>query len=134
MLVDPELAAATTVYRGRQLHFCSQACADSFESAPERFAGRQSRRGELRVSDESRERAARFIRSAYERGQLTLDELEERSAHAYAARTRHELTTVVRDLSGYRRWRLGRRHRAFWFAAFPPLRWLRRLLRRLRNR
>ena len=134
MLVDPAEAVASATYRGREVHFCSQACADSFRAMPERFAGRRSRRAELRVSDDARERAARFIRGAYERGQLTLDELEERSSHAYAARTRRELTAVVHDLSGYRRWRVGRRRRAIWFAAFPPLRWVRRLLRRLRDR
>ena len=134
MLVDPDEAASSATYRGRELYFCSDACANSFGVMPERFVGRQSRRAELRVSDDARERAARFIRGAYERGQLSLDELEERSSHAYAARTRRELTAVVHDLSGYRRWRVGRRRRAFWFSAFPPLRWVRRLLRRVRGR
>jgi adenylate cyclase len=133
MLVDPAEAPVSATYKGGEIHFCSQACADTFRAAPAHFAGRRSRRGELRVSDDARDRAARFVRRAYERGEIGLEELEDRSAHAYAARTRHELTAVVRDLSGYRGWRLARRRRAIWFAAFPPLIWIRRLARRVRR-
>lgn len=128
MLVDPAQAPVRLTHRGHDVHFCSTACAEAFRSAPQAFSSR-SRRAELRVSDRARDKAAGFIREAYRNGQLTLGELEERSAHAYAARTRHELTLVVRDLPGYRRWRVVRRRRRVWFAVFPPLRWLRRLLR-----
>jgi hypothetical protein len=52
----------------------------------------------LRASDEERERAVAALRRAAGEGRLTVDELDERTARAYAARTRGELDRLLEDL------------------------------------
>jgi len=118
MAVDPAEAAASFSYRGRDYHFCSLACAEVFEARPEHFH-RRSPTSDLLVSDVSRELAARLLKRAYARGRLETEELEERVAHAHAARTRGELRAVLHDLPEYRRWRRGQRRQRFWRALFP---------------
>lgn len=54
---------------------------------------------ELRASDADRERVVDVLRRATSDGQLTVDELEERVASAYAARTRSELERLTADVS-----------------------------------
>lgn len=51
-----------------------------------------------RVSDADRERVAVVLQAAFAEGRLTMPELEERLAGAYAATTDAELGTVVHDL------------------------------------
>ena len=51
-----------------------------------------------RASDADRERVAAALRAAFADGRLTMPELEERLAAAYAARTDGELGTIVHDL------------------------------------
>ena len=51
-----------------------------------------------RVSDADRERVAAVLQAAFAEGRLTMPELEERLAAAYAAKTDAELATVTRDL------------------------------------
>src|SRR3954449_3210374 len=52
----------------------------------------------MRASDAEREAAAGVLRTAAAEGRLETDELEERVAAAYAARTRGELTALIDDL------------------------------------
>jgi Domain of unknown function (DUF1707)/Cell wall-active antibiotics response 4TMS YvqF len=52
----------------------------------------------LRVSDAERDQALRILGDHAAVGRLTLDELEERSSRALAARTRGELATLTGDL------------------------------------
>jgi len=54
----------------------------------------------MRVSDSDRERAADVLREAAGHGRITMDELDERLALAYAAKTYADLTAVTRDLPG----------------------------------
>lgn len=54
--------------------------------------------GHLRASDADRERAAQALRHHCSVGRLTVDELEERMAAAYAARTLGELAALLEDL------------------------------------
>lgn len=54
----------------------------------------------LRVSDADREQAAEVLRQAAGDGRLTLDELDERLATAYAAKTYADLESVTTDLPG----------------------------------
>ena len=54
--------------------------------------------GDLRASDEQRERAAQEIREHFAAGRLTDEELDERVQAAYAARTEGELRSVLADL------------------------------------
>jgi hypothetical protein len=54
--------------------------------------------GEVRVSDQDRERAAREIREHYAAGRLDDDELNERVDAAYAARTAGDLDALRADL------------------------------------
>jgi Domain of unknown function (DUF1707)/Cell wall-active antibiotics response 4TMS YvqF len=63
-------------------------------------AGPQKRpvRPAVLVSDADRERVAVVLQTAFAEGRLTMPEMEERLAAAYAARTDAELATVVRDL------------------------------------
>jgi class 3 adenylate cyclase/YHS domain-containing protein len=119
MAVDPAHAAATRRHGGQEFFFCSQACAETFDRDPQRFKGPRSRRSDLRASDEARERAVHLLRRAYERGRLTVEELEERVAHAHAARTRGELRLVLRDLPEYGRARARMRRRRMWRALLP---------------
>jgi hypothetical protein len=50
------------------------------------------------VSDADRERVAVVLQAAFAEGRLTMPELDERLAAAYAAKTDAELATVTRDL------------------------------------
>jgi hypothetical protein len=52
----------------------------------------------LRVSDDDRERVAREIREHFAAGRLSEDELDERVAAAYAARTEADLEAIRADL------------------------------------
>src|SRR2546423_7689249 len=52
----------------------------------------------LRASDADRERVAEILRTAATEGRLDLNELDERLATVYAAKTYAELEPVVRDL------------------------------------
>ena len=54
--------------------------------------------GDVRVSDDERERVAREIREHYAAGRLDEDELNERVEAAYAARTQSELNALRADL------------------------------------
>jgi Domain of unknown function (DUF1707) len=56
--------------------------------------------GHLRVSDAERDQAAEILREATSQGRLTVDELEQRLAQAYAAKTYGELDEVIADLPG----------------------------------
>jgi hypothetical protein len=53
---------------------------------------------DVRASDAERERAADVLRRAAGEGRLTVEELDERLAAAYGARTRSELDELVRDI------------------------------------
>ena len=52
----------------------------------------------LRVSDAERDATLRMLGDHAAVGRLTLDELEERSSRALAAKTRGELATLTSDL------------------------------------
>jgi hypothetical protein len=53
---------------------------------------------DLRASDADREQAAELLRRAAGEGRLTVDELDERLAEAFAARTRTDLERLVADI------------------------------------
>jgi Domain of unknown function (DUF1707)/2TM domain len=53
---------------------------------------------DIRASDAERERVATLLREHAGQGRLDTDELDERLAHAYAARTRGELDRLTADL------------------------------------
>ena len=57
---------------------------------------------EMRVGDAEREAAAAELREHYASGRLTLEELNERLDAAFAAKTRGDLTVVMRDLPSAR--------------------------------
>lgn len=52
----------------------------------------------VRASDGDRERVAVALQAAFAEGRLTMPELEERVAAAYAAGTDAELATILHDL------------------------------------
>src|SRR5918997_376025 len=54
----------------------------------------------LRVSDREREDVVALLREHGAAGRLDVEELEERVGAAYAAKTRGDLTTLLRDLPG----------------------------------
>jgi hypothetical protein len=54
--------------------------------------------GQVRVSDEQRERAAQELREHFAAGRLSEDELSERVQQAYGARTEQELRALLADL------------------------------------
>jgi hypothetical protein len=54
--------------------------------------------GDLRVSDAERELAVSELSRAFQVGRLTTEEFQERSEHAFAARTGNELTALLADL------------------------------------
>jgi len=54
----------------------------------------------LLASDAERERTVARLRRAVAEGRLTVEELDERSERAYAARTRGELAALIEDLPG----------------------------------
>lgn len=56
----------------------------------------------MRASDQDREEAAARLGDAFVEGRLTQDELDERSAAAYAARTWGELADLTTDLPAVR--------------------------------
>jgi adenylate cyclase len=98
MSVAPSMSIATMTHRGVEQHFCSEACAQRFRSAPDRYLGRRLDRLDLRVSDAARERAAARLGRAYRRGRLDADELETRLARAYTASVQGDLVAVTGDL------------------------------------
>jgi Domain of unknown function (DUF1707) len=53
---------------------------------------------DIRAADEDRERVATALRTHCEAGRLTIDELEERLAAAYAAKTLGDLDALMSDL------------------------------------
>jgi Domain of unknown function (DUF1707) len=55
-------------------------------------------RQELRASDREREQVVETLKDQTALGRLSLEELEERSGAAYAARTRVELQQLTEDL------------------------------------
>jgi hypothetical protein len=63
-----------------------------------RGRGQGASPGELRAADTDRERVVTVLREAAADGRLTLDELEERTAAAYRARTLGELVALTADL------------------------------------
>jgi hypothetical protein len=75
----------------------------------------------IRASDTERERVAQQLATAAASGRLTVEELDERSAAAYAATTRGELASLMDDLpaprAGRRRARLPRVPGRFAFSA-----------------
>lgn len=54
----------------------------------------------VRASDAEREQAAELLRAGYADGRLTRDELDERLAAGYAAKTRADLRGLTSDLPG----------------------------------
>jgi hypothetical protein len=80
-------------------------------------------RGELLVSDSSRERAAMILSRAFARGRFDSEELERRLEIVNSARTRDEMRAAQRDLPEYRRDRVRRRlrrqRRALWDLLLP---------------
>jgi hypothetical protein len=54
----------------------------------------------MRASDQDREEVAALLGDAFAAGRLTQDELDERCAAAYAARTWGELDDLTADLPG----------------------------------
>jgi Domain of unknown function (DUF1707)/2TM domain len=61
-------------------------------------ANRVERDPDVRVGDADRERAASLLREHAAHGRLAMEELEERVAQAYAAKTAGDLTPLTRDL------------------------------------
>lgn len=127
MAVDPARSEWQRLHRGATYCFCSEACATAFDADPEHYHRQRSSRGHLRVSDEARERTAAFLRRAYRRGRIDLEELDERLAHVFVAKDRGELGAVVSDLPGHRRLRRRVNRRSF-----RP-RFIRRLFQRRRG-
>lgn len=120
MAIDPEQAQERSVYGGVEYHFCSAACAHAFSSDPRRYIRRRSSREVIRVSDQARERAVARLASAYGKGRIDQEQLEERTERAWSAQTRGDLHAVSHDL---------RRRRRSWIRAM-----FRRLRRRLPGR
>ena len=108
MAVDTGAAHASHQFGRATYWFCSDACAEAFRADPRQYVGRRSRGSDLRVSDASRQRAIQALASAHAKGRISVEELEERTAHAHASRTRAELAALVRDLPASRRRRGGR--------------------------
>jgi class 3 adenylate cyclase/YHS domain-containing protein len=127
MAVDPARSEWQRLHRGVTHSFCSEACASAFETDPEHYHRQRSSRAHLRVSEAARERTAAFLRRAYRRGRIDLEELDERLAHVFVAKDRGELGAVASDLPGHRR--LRRRTNRRWFR--PAF--LRRLFQRRRR-
>jgi hypothetical protein len=68
---------------------------------PDQLPARDPR--DLRASDADRERVAEILRTAAAEGRLGLDELDERLAVVYAARTYADLEPVTVDLPAHPR-------------------------------
>jgi class 3 adenylate cyclase/YHS domain-containing protein len=130
MAIDPDIATERRAHGGVEYYFCSVACARAFEADPRRYTRRRRGRDTLLVSDVARDNAVRALGRGYAKGRLTREELEERTQHALAARTRADLQAVTHDLPR-------RLRRASLWLFFPPV-WLflvsRRSLRRGRRR
>jgi len=62
------------------------------------MSGEPEQQPALRASDADRERVAVVLRDAAAEGRLTLEELSDRVASTYAARTSTELEQLTRDL------------------------------------
>lgn len=120
MVVDPAGCEVTRVWRGTELHFCSESCAQAFDAAPHRYAQGGHSATKL-VSDQARDSAARQLARAYAEGRLEAGELAERSEVVWGARTRADLRAVTHDLPRHRA-RAGR-----WRRILSP-RWARRRL------
>jgi len=133
MAVDPARCAARRVYRGVELHFCSDGCAEVFDRHPERYSGSRSAGLELRVSDAAREQVVERLGRSYRRGRLESGELEQRVAVALAATTRGELRAVTSDLPRRRGSRGGLWARGFG-RIFRVLTWPAHLARQRRAR
>ena len=103
MAIDPALAVSHAVHRGVEYHFCSEGCAEAFRDTPQHYAGRQSHRATLLVSDNARDRTARRLARAYATGRIDADDLEERTELVWSARTRADLQAVTHDLPHRRR-------------------------------
>lgn len=103
MAVDPARSDWQRTHRGVSHCFCSEACVAAFDADPEHYHRQRSARAHLRVSDQARERTAAFLRRAYRRGRIDLEELDERLARVFVAKDRGELGAVVGDLPGHRR-------------------------------
>jgi hypothetical protein len=77
-------------------------------------------RGQIRVSDEERERTVETLRDNYADGRLSSGELEERVERAYHSTTRGDLDALMRDLPSDRgrraRERLAKANREAWRA------------------
>jgi hypothetical protein len=54
----------------------------------------------LRVSDGERDRVVEFLKEQTAQGRLSLQELEERTGAAYAAKTRLQVQQLTQDLPG----------------------------------
>lgn len=131
MTVDPRRSDHAIVHRGVEYHFCSGGCAEAFRAQPTRYVrATPDRRAGLRVSDEARERAAGRLARAYERGRLTREELEERSAAVWRAQTQADLRTLTHDLPRSRR----RRPPLWVYGPLAPIVLLLRLAARRRRR
>jgi hypothetical protein len=72
----------------------------------------------MRASDAERERAAESLREHHAEGRLTTDEFEERTEHAYAAKTLGDLDQLFVDLPRLRPPDGERRPRGPWL--WPP--------------
>ena len=112
---------------GRELHFCSEACASAFHEEPDFYVDVRAAGGAVRASDAERERAVAQLARAGAEGRLVLEELTERVDTALRARTRPQLDQLLRDLptassplveTSRRRWALaimsGSRQRGRW--------------------
>lgn len=54
----------------------------------------------MRASDRERDQAVEFLTEQTAQGRLSLQELEQRTGAAYAAKTRFELQQLIKDLPG----------------------------------
>ena len=71
-------------------------------------------RGRLRLGNGGRERAVGVLKRAFEKGQLTREELDERTGRAYTAKIRDDLRPLLEDLEEYQLIRLNRRLWRYW--------------------
>ena len=126
MIVDPERAAATETYQGREYRFCSDRCHDVFMRHPSLYASPHRSGGHVLVSDGARDRVVKRLGRAFLKGRLTADELDARVERAYGSRTRGELRTLTRDLPR-------RRRPVRWWRFLLPWWWFRRRRRRSRR-
>jgi hypothetical protein len=65
--------------------------------------------GQIRASDADRESVVTILREAYTDGRLTLDEFDQRTTTAYAARTWDDLRALTSDLPAEPRFAAGAR-------------------------